>query len=80
MKNGRILWVVPVMDEWHVHEQDATRPEAMFDAREDAVDWACRVAQYRGPALVRVLDHAGSISGQYSFSRPERQPPRRAAA
>ncbi|MFD2263561.1 DUF2188 domain-containing protein [Lacibacterium aquatile] len=68
MKTERILWVTPQHEEWHVQEGNLDRHEASFDAREDAVEWACRVAQFRGPAAVRVLDYNGNITGQFFFA------------
>lgn len=71
MKSERILWVTPQHDEWHVQEGNLDRRQASFDAREDAVDWACRVAQFRGPATVRILDYDGNITGQFFFAPGE---------
>ena len=70
---AKILWVGPYRDEWWVTRDGVTGAEAMFDAREAAIDWACRVARRRSPCLVRVQDHAGNVRAQFAFedaSRP----------
>jgi hypothetical protein len=64
---AKLLWVSPHRDEWWVIRDGATGAEAMFDARETAIDWACRVARLRTPCLVRVQDYAGNVSAQFAF-------------
>ena len=73
-ENGvaRILWVGPYRGEWWVTRDGAPGAEAMFDAREPAIDWACRVARLRAPCLVRVQDHAGSVRAQFAFEDSSR--------
>lgn len=66
------FWVSPHLDEWHVQREDNGVYEGSFDARDDAVAWACRVAQRRAPCLVRVQDGEGNITAQYAFDVPER--------
>ena len=62
-----ILWVSPHLDEWRVQKDGATAEEAIFDGREDAIEWACRVAQRRSPCLVRVQDYVGNVKAQFAF-------------
>lgn len=62
-----IYWVAPHLDEWSVTQQGRQAEEAIFDGRDDAVAWACRVASKRSPALVRVQDYSGNITAQFSF-------------
>ena len=62
-----MFWVVPRLDEWCVERENHAQQEGIFDAREDAVDWACRVAARRTPALVRVTDTVGTVVRQYAF-------------
>jgi hypothetical protein len=75
------FWVSPHLDEWHVQKDGAGQADAAllyegsFDARDDAVAWACRVAQRRAPCLVRVQDDEGNITAQYAFEA-SREPAR----
>jgi hypothetical protein len=62
-----IYWVAPHIDEWSVTQQGRQVEEAIFDGRDDAIAWACRVASRRSPALVRVQDYSGNITAQFSF-------------
>jgi hypothetical protein len=68
-----IYWIAPYLDEWHVQKQEAGHAaepgsyEGSFDAKDDAVAWACRVAQRRAPCLVRVQDDDGNITSQFAF-------------
>lgn len=78
--NTPILWVSPHFDEWHVQTDGADRPEALFDAREDAVEWACRVAQRQSPGIVRVVDYHGNITSQFFFADITNDLDRRPAA
>lgn len=64
---AKILWVAPHCDEWWVTRDGGTGAEAIFDARETAIDWACRVARLRSPCLVRVQDHRGNVAAQFAF-------------
>ena len=72
-----IYWVVPRLDEWCVERDNLALQEGIFDARDDAVDWACRVAAKRSPAIVRVTDTVGTVVQQYAFGTLETPPPRR---
>ncbi len=78
--NNPIFWVSPHFDEWHVQTDGADRPEALFDAREDAVEWACRVAQRKSPGIVRVVDYHGNITSQFFFADMTSDLDRRPAA
>lgn len=62
-----IFWVSPHMDDWRVRLADCERDEGSFDARDDAIAWACRVASHRQPSIVRVADYAGNVTAQFSF-------------
>jgi hypothetical protein len=64
---AKILWVGPHRDEWWVTQPGMTGAEAIFDAREPAIDWACRVARLRSPCLVRVQDYHGNVAAQFLF-------------
>ena len=72
-----IYWVVPRLEEWCVERENLAHEEGIFDAREDAVDWACRVAAKRSPAIVRVTDAIGTVVQQYAFGTLEAPPPPR---
>lgn len=63
----KILWVSPHRDEWWVTKEGVAGAEAMFDGREQAIDWACRVARLRSPCLVRVQDYLGNVIAQFLF-------------
>jgi hypothetical protein len=67
VKVPTILWVSPYLDEWRVVKEGMTCEEGIFDGREDAIEWACRVAQRRMPCLVRVQDYGGNITAQFAF-------------
>ena len=68
-----IFWIAPHLDEWHVqkeetgHDSEPGSYEGSFDAKDDAVAWACRVAQRRAPSIVRVQDEDGNITSQFAF-------------
>ena len=64
---ARLLWVSPHREEWWVTRDGGSGAEAIFEARETAIDWACRVARLRAPCLVRIQDHAGNIAAQFAF-------------
>jgi hypothetical protein len=64
---ARVLRVLPHGEEWWVTRDGATGAEAMFDARDAAMDWACRVARLRAPCLVRVQDDRGNVTAQFAF-------------
>lgn len=64
-----ILLVMPNLDEWQVWENGQDRPEACFDAREDAIEWACRVAQRLMPCAVRVHDYDTNAVQQFYFAQ-----------
>lgn len=64
---AKILWVGPHRDEWWVTQAGMTGAEAIFETRETAIDWACRVARLRSPCLVRVQDYRGNVSAQFLF-------------
>ena len=64
---AKILWVAPHCEEWWVTRDGGSGAEAIFEARETAIDWACRVARLRSPCLVRVQDHLGKVTAQFAF-------------
>ena len=64
---AKILWVAPHCEEWWVTRDGANGAEAIFEAREPAIDWACRVARLRSPCLVRVQDYLGNVKAQFAF-------------
>ena len=63
----KILWVAPHCEEWWVTRDGDRGAEAIFEAREPAIDWACRVARLRSPCLVRVQDYLGNVKAQFAF-------------
>lgn len=63
---GRVYWVSPDIDDWRVQTDGVD--EGIFDARDDAVAWACRVARHRAPSVVRVEDYHGNITEQFDFA------------
>jgi len=63
----RLLWVAPHCEEWWVTRDGAGGAEAIFEARDTAIDWACRVARLRAPCLVLVQDHRGNVAAQFAF-------------
>ena len=65
----KILWVNPNRDEWWVSREGAIGAEAIFDSRDQAIDWACRVAHRRSPCLVRVRDDRGAVVAQFLFEQ-----------
>jgi hypothetical protein len=69
---GRLLWVAPHREEWWVTRDGGDGAEAIFEARETAIDWACRVARLRAPCLVRVQDHCGNVAAQFAFETAAR--------
>jgi hypothetical protein len=64
---AKILWVAPHQDEWWVTREGIGGAEAIFDAREVALDWACRAARLRSPCVVRVQDYRGAVAAEFSF-------------
>lgn len=64
----RLLWVGPFIDQWRVTDDaEGSKPEGVFEGREMALDWACRLALRKAPCLVRLVDDAGSITAQFTF-------------
>lgn len=64
----RVFWVAPDLDDWRVFRLDVGQSsEGVFESREEAVAWACRVAQRRAPCEVRVQDGVGAVQEQYRF-------------
>ena len=63
----KTLWVVPDLDDWRVEDAVTHSAEGVFDARDDAVAWACRVAARRGPAQVLVQNYDGRIIERHDF-------------
>jgi len=63
----KTLWVVPDLDDWRVEDAATHIAEGVFDARDDAVAWACRVAARRGPAQVLVQNYEGRIIERHDF-------------
>jgi hypothetical protein len=64
----RLLWVGPFIDQWRVIDAaDASKPEGVFEGRDMALDWACRLALRQAPCLVRLMDDAGLITAQFAF-------------
>jgi hypothetical protein len=59
--------VLPHDADWWVTRDGASAAEAIFEARETAIDWACRVARQRAPCLVRVEDARGAVAAQFAF-------------
>ncbi len=64
---SKVLWVAPHCEEWWVTRDGAAGAEAIFEARELAIDWACRLARRRSPCLVRVQDYLGNVQAQFAF-------------
>ena len=64
----RLLCVGPFVDQWRVTDaNDDSKPEGVFDGRDKALDWACRLALLTSPCLVRLVDDAGAITAQFAF-------------
>lgn len=72
----KTLWVVPDLDDWRVEDAATHIAEGVFDARDDAVAWACRVAARRGPAQVLVQTYDGQIVERHDFPARMRTPVR----
>jgi hypothetical protein len=67
---AKILWVAPNCEEWWVTRDGDTGAEAIFEVRETAIAWACRVARLRSPCLVRVQDDGGNVTAQFATRPP----------
>ncbi len=64
----RLLWVGPFIDQWRVTDDaNGSQSEGVFEGRDLALDWACRLATTHAPCLVRLIDDAGAIKAQFAF-------------
>jgi hypothetical protein len=64
-----VFWVSPDIDTWRLQREGAHRPEKIFQNREEAIDWACRLAVENAPCLVKVQDYSGNVTTQLDFAR-----------
>lgn len=64
-----VFWVSPDIDTWRLQREGSHRAERIFHNREDAIDWACRLAVEHAPCLVKVQDYGGNVTTQLDFAR-----------
>ncbi len=63
------LWVSPDIDTWRLQREGAYRPEKICQSRDEAIDWACRMALDYAPCVIKVQDYSGNLTAQFDFSR-----------
>jgi hypothetical protein len=63
------LWVSPDIDKWRLQREGAHRPEKICSTRDEAIDWACRIARDLAPCMIKVQDYSGNLTAQFDFSR-----------
>jgi hypothetical protein len=68
-----IFWVSPDIDQWRLQREGAFKPERLFADREDAIDWACRLASEHAPCRVKIQDNSGRVIEQLDFTAVEKQ-------
>lgn len=64
------FWVSPDIDQWRLQREGHHRAEKICGTRDEAIDWACRMAVEFSPCKVKVQDYSGQITAQYDFAVP----------
>lgn len=62
------LWVSPDVDTWRLQKEGSYCPERICHSRDEAIDWACRLATDLAPCQVKVQDYSGRITAEFGFS------------
>ncbi len=69
MAMSTTLWVSPDIDTWRLQREGAHRPEKICHSRQEAIDFACRVALDYAPCVIKVQDYSGNLTAQFDFAR-----------